>query len=77
MAGGWTRTMRFDIYGRFELEVVRESGRWTLYKLDHGKRRATSDFVMPASLRPDELSTYLDDMLHEWAQPGAAIRRID
>ncbi len=69
--------MRFDIYGRYRLEVVREDERWVMYRLDFGKRRVSSDFVIPASLRPDELATYLDDMLHEGARPGDIIRRID
>ena len=69
--------MRFDIYGRYELEVVREGERWIMYSLDLGKRRAISDFVIPASLLPEELATYLDDMLHESAGPGDRIRRID
>ncbi len=45
--------------------MLREDGRWIMYRLDYGKRRVTSDFVVPDSLRPDELATYLDDMLHD------------
>lgn len=77
LAGGWPETMRFDIYGRFQLEVVREDGRWIMFRLDYGKRRVVSDFTIPESLGPDELATYLDDMLHEWAGPGDVVRRID
>ncbi len=77
LAGGWPETMRFDVYRRYQLGVVREDERWIMYRLDYGKRRETSDFVIPASLRPDELATYLDDMLHELARPGDIIRRID
>ena len=69
--------MRFDIYGRYRLEAVREDGRWVMYRMDDGKRRVSSDFVIPASLRPEELATYLDDMLHEEARPGDVVRRID
>ena len=72
-----TQTLRFDIYGRYRLEVVRENERWVMYRLDHGKRRVISDFAIPGSLRPDELAPYLDDMLHELARPGDNIRRID
>ena len=77
LASGWHQTMRFDIYGRYQLEVVRKDERWIMYELDYGKRRLTTDFVIPASLRPDELATYLDDMLHELARPGDNIQRID
>ena len=69
--------MRFDIYGRYQLEVVRENERWITYRLDSGKRRLFSDFAIPASMRPDEVVVYLDDMLHELARPGSSIRRID
>ncbi len=77
LACGWHETMRFDIYGRYQLEVVRKDERWIMYELDYGKRRFTTDFVIPASLRPDELATYLDDMLHESARPGDIVRRIN
>lgn len=69
--------MRFDIYGRFQLEVLRKDDRWVVYRLDQGKRRVFPDLAIPASLRSDELASYLDDMLHEWARSGDAIRRID
>lgn len=69
--------MRFDIYGRFELEVIREDGRWIIHRLEHRRRRKVSDFVIPSELRADEIATYLDDMFHEWAGHGDIIRRID
>ena len=69
--------MRFDIYGRYQLEVVRENELWIIYRLDNGKRCTFSDFAIPASLRPDELARYLDDMLHELAGLGDDIRRLD
>ncbi len=77
LASGWHETMQFDIYGRYQLEVVRKDERWIMYETDYGKRRLTTDFVIPASLRPDDLATYLDDMLHELARPGDIIQRID
>lgn len=69
--------MRFDVYRRYQLEILREDDRWIIFRLDFGKRRPIFDFVIPASLPQDELATYLDDMLHEWARPGDVIRRID
>ncbi|MGI9508529.1 MAG: DUF7661 family protein [Geminicoccaceae bacterium] len=68
--------MRFDIYGRFQLEVVRDGDRWSAYRLDNGKRRSMPDLIVPSGLHADDVGTYLDDMLHEWAKPGKAIRRI-
>ena len=69
--------MRFDVYGRFRLEIVREDERWLIYRLDLGKRRPMTDFVIPSDLGPEEIATYLDDMLHEEAGPGDSIRRLD
>lgn len=69
--------MRFDIYGRYQLEVIRENEHWVIYRLDSGKRRLMSDFAIPASMHPDEVMLYLDDMLHELARPETSIRRID
>lgn len=69
--------MRFDIYGRYQLEIVRKDDRWVIYRLDVGKRRAFNDLVIPAALQEDEIQTYLDDMLHEWAGQGGVIRRLD
>lgn len=69
--------MRFDIYGRYELEIIRKDDRWVIYRTDAGKRRSEGDLVIPASFGADEIATYLDDMLHEWAKPGRVIRRLD
>ncbi len=75
--GSEGEAMRFDIYGRYRLDVVREDGRWALYRLDGGKRRAVTDFAIPNVLQTEELETYLDDMLHELARPGDVVRCID
>ena len=73
--------MRFDIYGRYQLEIVREDERWVAYRIDldqleSGKRRLMSDFAIPSSMRPDEVQVYLDDMLHELARPEDTIKRL-
>jgi len=69
--------MRFDIYGRYQLEVVRKNERWKIYRLDNGKRREVTDLVIPALLPSNELATYLDDILHELAGPGDFIRHLE
>ncbi len=69
--------MKFDIYGRYRLEVIREGGSWVVYRLDNGKRRKESNLVVPSSTRAADIATYLDDVLHELAYPGATIRRLD
>jgi hypothetical protein len=69
--------MKFDIYGRYRLEVIREAEAWLVYRVDNDKRRRVFDVVIPSSTRKEEIPTYLDDLLHELASPGATIRCID
>ena len=69
--------MRFDVYGRYRVEVIRKDGSWIVYRLGDGKRRIVPDLVIPSSIQPQDVRTYLDDILHELARPGAAIRQID
>ena len=69
--------MRFDIYGRYQLEILREGERWVVYRLDAGRRRPEPDFAIPPSMPADEVIIYLDDMLHELARPDSCVRRID
>ena len=67
--------MRFDVYGRFEVEVVRERGRWVVYRLGSGTR-ARSDIMIPASVAVSEVGTYLDDLLHELSGPNQSVRQL-
>ena len=69
--------MKFDIYGRYRIEVIRKAGSWVVYRSDNGKRRPEFGIVIPSSMSAEEIPTYLDDLLHELAHPGATIRRID
>ena len=69
-------TLRFSIYGRFRLEVIREQTGWVVYRLDLGKRRRIDDLAIPDDLPPEELATYLDDFYHEYAQPGQRVEPI-
>ena len=65
--------MKFDIYGRFQLEVLRENDAWGVYRLAPGTRERDTDLVIPASVEPDELAAYLDDLFHELARPGQTV----
>jgi hypothetical protein len=68
--------MKFDIYGRYQLDIVREGGAWIVYRIDAGKRVRNDSIVVPPGLRPDELPGYLDDILHELSSPGRSIRTV-
>ena len=66
--------MKFDVYGRFQLEVAREGNIWVVYRLVPGKRIRAADLVIPSEIPPHEIATYLDDLLHEGAAPGESVR---
>lgn len=68
--------MKFDVYGRFELEVVREGNTWVAYRLMPGKRIRADELIIPSEIQPSEIATYLDDLFHEGASPGRIVRLL-
>ena len=70
------KQMKFDVYGRFQLEVVREGDAWQVYRLTPGKRVRAHDIVIPADVLASEAATFLDDLFHELAEPGKSVRLI-
>lgn len=68
--------VKFDIYGRFRLDVLREGQRWVAYRLGAGTRVRDDSIIIPAGLRPDELAAYLDDVYHELGEPGRSVRML-
>ena len=67
--------MIFDGYGRFRLDVVRESGRWVVYR--HRHPRAGPRHRLPPELAEGDIAAFLDDHFHEYAQPGQMVTRLD
>ena len=68
--------MKLDVYGRFQLEVVRESDSWVAYRIGPGTRTRDANLVIPSSLSPAEVASYIDDLFHELAGPGQAVRVV-
>lgn len=69
--------MRFDVYGRFQLEVCREAGHWVAYRIAPGRRIKINDLVIPEDIRTAaEVARYLDDLYHEAARPGRSVSVI-
>ena len=66
--------MRVDVYGRFQLEIVRENDRWVAYRLEPGKRIKLAELVIPGDLDSDAVAEYLDDLYHEMSKPGDCVR---
>ncbi|MGB3431473.1 DUF7661 family protein [Achromobacter sp.] len=68
--------MKFDIYGRFQLDIQRVGAAWAVYRSDAGKRVPATDLAIPPEVSADELAEYLDDIYHELSGPGDRISRI-
>jgi hypothetical protein len=68
--------MIFDVYGRFQIEVLKTPGGWAAYRSSPGLRVPYPDLVFPAGLDDSELERFLDDHFHEYARPGQAVRRV-
>ena len=68
--------MRFDIYGRFRVEMIREDDRWLAYRIGEGVRRPDPDVQIPPEVDATEMVQALEDVFHEFAQPGRSIQRL-
>jgi hypothetical protein len=69
--------MKFDIYGRFIIEVVRVDGGWKVYRTSQGRKVEMNDVAIPADAAMERIPYYLEDLWHESAAPGKTIRRVD
>lgn len=70
------RTVKFNIYGRFQVDVRRENDSWVVYRPELGKRTRLNDVVVPPNLETQELATYLDDIFHEFAKFGENVEDL-
>jgi len=68
--------MRLDVYGRFQLEVLRENSSWVVYRIGLGTRSRDTSVIIPSSLTPEDIPTYLDDLFHELSRPGQTVRVV-
>ncbi|ARP96306.1 DUF7661 family protein [Bordetella genomosp. 13] len=65
--------MKFDVYGRFALEVLHTTRGWEVYRLTDGKHVRADDIIIPADMAVGDIAAYLDDLLHEISRPGDRI----
>jgi hypothetical protein len=68
--------MKFDVYGQFRLEVIREGDTWIAYQLTPGKRVRMHEIGVPAILAPPEIATFLDDPYHEKSRTGQIVQAL-
>ena len=69
--------MKFNIFDRFVLDIIRQDGRWTAFRIGQGTRVPVDDLVIPADMDVSGLITFLEDMFHELARPEKEIRKLD
>jgi hypothetical protein len=68
--------MKFNIYGRFQVDVRRESEGWIVYRAELGKRTKLHEVIVPPDLAAAEIATYLDDVFHEYAGIGQTVEQL-
>jgi len=68
--------VKFDVYGRFQLEMHREGNAWVVYRLGTGMRSPGDDLEIPSSMPAEDIVDYLDDMYHEYACAGESIKHL-
>jgi hypothetical protein len=68
--------MKFNIYGRFQVEVRREREAWIVYRAELGKRAKLHEIVVPPDLAAAEIATYLDDVYHEYAGVKQTVEQL-
>ena len=69
--------MKFDVYGRFIVEVIRRGEDWEVFLVDQGKRLRMNEVAIPSETPMDRIPNCLEDLWHESASPGKEIRRVD
>ncbi|MDB5933330.1 MAG: hypothetical protein JWQ01_674 [Massilia sp.] len=65
--------MKFNIYGRFQVEVRRENESWAVYRAEMGKRARLNEVVIPSDMEAGDIAIYLDDIFHEFAGIGQCV----
>jgi hypothetical protein len=69
--------VKFDVYGRFQVEVRREADAWVAYRIDLGKRARLHHIAIPGEIQTaPEIARFLDDLYHETARPGQSVSVI-
>lgn len=57
--------MKFNIYGRSQLEIRRENDSWEVVRRDSAARALDDDLFISAALETEDDATYLDELCLE------------
>jgi hypothetical protein len=69
--------LKFNLYNRFRLEIIRRDGGWVAYRIGEGLKLPCDNLSIPSDLEASQLITFLDDIYHELARPGASIEELE
>ena len=69
--------MKFDVYGRFIVEVIRHGEDWEVFLVEQGRWLRMNEVAIPSETTMDRIPHYLEDLWHESASPEKEIRRLD
>jgi hypothetical protein len=69
--------MKFNIYDRFVLEIIRREKRWIAFRIGEGVKVPEGNLIIPQDLEESELITFIEDIFHEFAQPGKSIEKLE
>lgn len=68
--------MKFNVHGRFQIEVTRDRDSWVVYRVGNGTRIPDRGIVIPAGTEPNKIQIFLDDIFHELAGPNTTVDLI-
>ena len=69
-------TLRFDVYGQFFMDLVRESGWWKAYRVGADGKRMDTGILISGDTPKDALADRLDVYFHESSSPGARVQLV-
>jgi hypothetical protein len=69
--------MKFSIYDRFVVEIIRKEKRWIAFRIGEGVKVPERNLIVPQDLEESELITFIEDMFHEYAQPDKSIEILE
>ena len=69
------RNVRLDVFGKFEIDLSRNGGRWQVARVGRGMS-APLEVAIPDHLDESEVIGFLEDLWHEPARPGQRIKRV-
>ena len=68
--------MKYNVYGKFKVEVVRQRDVWQVFRIGQGVKRPEPDVHINPDASESEILVALDDAFHEWSVPDTSIEEI-